>query len=119
MYTVFFNQTTKCSWLQIGNQGSTSVSSTKIPLVNAALSMVSHYNVLQSELKTKGIATVTFRFLKHPEVIFKDSILLFRQGSTRGIGTVTGVTPYVSNESTCHNVTAVNSESACCNVTAN
>ena len=119
MYTVFFNQTTKCSWLQIGNQGSTSVSSTKIQLVNAALSMVSHYNVLQSELRTKGIAMVTFRFLKHPEVIFKDSKLLIRQDTTGGMCTVTSVTPYVSNESTCHNVTAVNSESAFCNVTAN
>ena len=82
---------------------------------------LSHYDVSisQSELKTNVSATVTFRFLKHPEVIFKDSKLLFIKGSTRGIGAVTGVTPYVSNESTCQNVTAVNSESACCNVTAN
>ena len=81
---------------------------------------LSHYNVSipQSELKTNVSATVTFRFLKHPEVIFKDSKLLFRQGTTRGIGTVTGVTPYVTDESTCHDVTVVNSESACCNVTA-
>ena len=79
---------------------------------------LSHYNVSisQSELKTNVSATVTFRLLKHPELIFKDSKLLFRQGITRGIGTVTGVTPFVTDESTCHNVTAVNSESTCCNV---
>ena len=80
---------------------------------------LSHYNVSisQSELKTNVSATVTFRFFKHPEVIFKDSKLLFRKGITRDIGTVTGVTPFVTDESACHNVTAVNCASACCNVT--
>ena len=80
-------------------------------LIPPYLCYLSHYNVLQSELKTKGSATVKFRFLKHPEVIFKNSKLLFSQGTTRGIGTVTGVTSFVTDESTCHNVTAVNSES--------
>jgi len=51
------------------------------------------------ELKTNGSASVTFKFLQHPEVIFKDSKLLFRQGTTRGTGTVTGVTPYMSSQS--------------------
>ncbi|XP_067943748.1 GTP-binding protein 2-like [Watersipora subatra] len=48
-------------------------------------------------LKTNGRANVSFKFLKQAECVFSKSKLLFRQGTTRGIGTVTSVTPLDTN----------------------
>ena len=51
-----------------------------------------HY--LQEKLKTNEHARVSFKFLKQVECIYAGSKLLFRQGTTRGIGLVTSITPF-------------------------
>ncbi|KAF6021391.1 hypothetical protein EB796_020298 [Bugula neritina] len=44
------------------------------------------------KLETNGKANVTFEFLSdYPECIYTDSKLLFRQGTTRGVGRVTSI----------------------------
>jgi len=45
-------------------------------------------------ISTNDRALVVFRFIKHPEYIQVGSRLLFREGSTKGFGTVTDVYPF-------------------------
>lgn len=47
----------------------------------------------QKGLRTGGNASVLFRFVRHPEYIKAGARILFREGSTKGIGTVTQVFP--------------------------
>ena len=44
-------------------------------------------------ISTNDTASVLFRFLQHPEFVRTGSRLLFRMGSTQGIGKVTQVFP--------------------------
>lgn len=44
-------------------------------------------------ITTNDTASVLFRFLQHPEIIRPGSRLLFRTGSTHGIGNVTQIFP--------------------------
>ena len=50
--------------------------------------------VSQDNLRTGDKATVRFRFLYRPEYIAVGSKLIFREGRTKGLGTVTKVTPH-------------------------
>lgn len=51
---------------------------------------------------TNDTASVMFRFLQHPEFIRPGSRLLFRTGSTQGIGNVTQIFPIeVSHQAEC------------------
>ena len=47
----------------------------------------------QKHISTNDTASVLFRFLQHPEFIRTGSRLLFRTGSTQGIGKITQVFP--------------------------
>lgn len=47
-------------------------------------------------LRTGDKAVVRFRFIKNPEYIRQDSRLVFREGRTKAVGTVTKLFPYVS-----------------------
>lgn len=60
--------------------------------------------VIEGIMGQKGIATgctasVLFRFVRHTEYVKPGMRILFREGSTKGIGTVTQVFPI--NEKTC------------------
>lgn len=44
-------------------------------------------------ISTNDTASVLFRFLQHPEFVRTGSRLLFRTGSTQGIGKITQVFP--------------------------
>lgn len=48
----------------------------------------------QSEIKTNQKAQVVFKFVKQSEYIRVGSRLLFRQGTTKGVGEVIKVYPY-------------------------
>ena len=48
----------------------------------------------QSEIKTNQKAQVVFKFIKQPEYIRVGSRLLFRQGTTKGVGEVIKLYPY-------------------------
>lgn len=45
-------------------------------------------NILQESVKTNEKAHVIFRFMKQPEFLRPGSKLLFRQGTTKGMGEV-------------------------------
>ena len=45
-------------------------------------------------LRTGDKATVHFRFIKTPEYMHCDQRLVFREGRTKAVGTVTKVTPF-------------------------
>ena len=45
------------------------------------------------ELKMGDIANVAFRFIQHPEFIEPNMVFFFREGSTRGVGTVESILP--------------------------
>ncbi|XP_022081456.1 GTP-binding protein 2-like [Acanthaster planci] len=49
-------------------------------------------------IKTNGQATVRFRFIKQPEFIREGARLLFREGTTKGMGQVTRVFPHTQVE---------------------
>lgn len=58
--------------------------------------------VIEGIMATNGIhtnerASVLFRFVRHPEFVRDGMRLLFREGRTKGIGTVTQVFPCQSN----------------------
>lgn len=49
-------------------------------------------------LRTGDKATVHFRFIKTPEYLHREHKLVFREGRTKAVGTVTKVRPAVASE---------------------
>ncbi|QQP32346.1 GTPbinding protein 1like [Caligus rogercresseyi] len=47
-------------------------------------------------LRTGDKASVHFKFVKHPEFLKVGNKLVFREGRTKAVGTVTKVNPYTS-----------------------
>eukprot|EP01063_Lacrimia_lanifica_P033573 TRINITY_DN6007_c0_g1_i1.p1 TRINITY_DN6007_c0_g1~~TRINITY_DN6007_c0_g1_i1.p1 ORF type:complete len:622 (+),score=238.41 TRINITY_DN6007_c0_g1_i1:63-1928(+) len=48
----------------------------------------------EQQLRTGDKAKVRFRFLYHPEFLSVGAKIVFREGRTKGLGTITSVTPY-------------------------
>lgn len=49
----------------------------------------------KEHLRTGDKATCLFHFIKNPEYIHTDSRMVFREGRTKAIGTITKVYPYI------------------------
>jgi GTPase len=52
---------------------------------------------IQDAVKTNHRAQVIFKFMYRPEYVRVGSRLLFRQGTTKGVGEVIKVHPYIDN----------------------
>ena len=50
----------------------------------------------KEHLRTGDKATVRFRFIKNPEYLKKDMRMVFREGRTKAVGTITHIFPHVS-----------------------
>ena len=50
----------------------------------------------REHLRTGDKATVRFRFIKNPEYLKKDMRMVFREGRTKAVGTITHIFPHVS-----------------------
>ena len=53
----------------------------------------------KEHLRTGDKAVVRFRFIKNPEYLRPDIRLVFREGRTKAVGTVTHIIPYMSTVS--------------------
>lgn len=49
-------------------------------------------------LQTNDTASVLFRFVSHPEYLHVGMQLLFREGRTKGIGTITQIFPLIGSQ---------------------
>lgn len=49
-------------------------------------------------LQTNDTASVLFRFVSHPEYLHVGMQLLFREGRTKGIGTITQIFPLIRSQ---------------------
>lgn len=49
-------------------------------------------------LQTNDTASVLFRFVSHPEYLHVSMQLLFREGRTKGIGTITQIFPLIGSQ---------------------
>ena len=67
----------------------------------------------QEQLRTGDKATVRFRFVYRPEYMSIGAKLIFREGRTKGLGTVTRVTPYVPHAGPAHHHHQVKKAAAC------
>ena len=52
-------------------------------------------SMTEEHLRTGDKATVRFRFIKNPEYLRKDLRMVFREGRTKAIGTITKLYPHV------------------------
>lgn len=50
----------------------------------------------KEHLRTGDKAIVRFRFIKNPEYLREDMRMVFREGRTKAVGTVTKLFPYIS-----------------------
>lgn len=78
---------------------STTISPKYTPVIHIGTVRQTARIILNSDqvLKMNDEAEVSFRFLSHPEFIEPGMMLFFREGTTRGVGTVTSIIPFVDD----------------------
>lgn len=78
---------------------STTIMNNYIPVIHCGVIRQSARIIMEKDehLKIGDEAEVKFRFVGHPEFMEIGSVLFFREGTTRGVGTVTSILP-LSND---------------------